>query len=328
MLNKRIVLIADRITKHQDIILSRNDLECVEDDYFHEIYQGLQSFCSEVIHYDSPKMFLDNITKHKFDVILSIWSGRNSRNRKSLIPSICESYNICYVGADPYIHMIAQNKHLSKYVCKNYGIYSANSVLVENPSQINLISELKFPLVVKPNSEGGSIGISNKNLVDTFQDADIVIRELLKYFQQPILVEEYIKGIEICVTLAGTNKHIDVLAADALVISNRSYFEHDIFSYEIKKEYDKDCKNINATHLLNDEIKKIFINLFMSLGKVEVIRIDGRFSNDKFVLIELSPDIHLGKNCSVATAFATTGYNYNQMLEKLIINAIEMYKIN
>lgn len=328
MIYKEIVLIADRVTKHQDITVNRNDLECVEDNYFFEIYQGLQSFCTGVTHYNSPKEFLDNISKHKSDVVLSIWSGKNSRNRKSLIPSICESYNICYVGADPYVHMIAQNKHLSKYVCENYGIYGANGMLVENNSQIPSILKLKFPLVVKPNLEGGSIGISNRNLVDTFQEADTIIKELLTYFQQPILVEEYIKGIEICVTLAGTNKHLDLLAANSLEVSGKRYFEHDIFSYETKKEESLICKNVAATHLLDDEMKKLFINLYMSLGKVEIIRIDGRITDDKFVLIELSPDVHLGKDCSVATAFAANGYSYNQMLERLIINAVETYKNN
>jgi len=327
-MNKKIVLIADRIHKHQNIKVNRNDLECVEDDYFNEIYQGLHNFSTGVTHYDSPKKFLDNISKHKADVILSIWSGKNSRNRKSLIPSICESYNICYVGADPYVHMIAQDKYLSKYVCENYGIHGANGVLIGIPSQIRLISNLNFPLVIKPNSEGGSIGISNRNLVNTYQEADIVIRELLTYFQQPILAEEYIEGIEVCVTLAGTNKHLDVFEAVALEVSGKTYFEHDIFSYELKKECDDVCKNIIATHLLDDMMKNLFINLFMSLGKVEIIRIDGRISNNKFVLIELSPDIHLGKDCSVAAAFAKTGYNYNQMLEKLIINAIETYQNN
>jgi len=222
--------------------------------------------------------------------------------------------------------MIAQDKHLSKYVCGNYGIHSAKGVLIETPGQIESISKLKFPLVVKPNFEGGSIGISNRNLVDTFQDADAITRELLTYFQQPILVEEYIKGIEICVTLAGNSKHLDVLEADALKFSGKSYFEHDIFSYEVKKEEAKMCQSVAATHLLSDEIKKKFINLFISLGKVEVIRIDGRISDEKFVLLELSPDMHLGQGWSTATAFAAAGYDYNQMLERLIMNALETYK--
>jgi D-alanine-D-alanine ligase len=325
-MNNKIVLIADRVPKHQNITMIRNDLECVEDDYFHEIYQGLQNLSDGVIHYDSPRIFLDNISKHKSDIVLSIWSGKNSRNRKSLIPSICESYNICYIGADPYVHMIAQDKHLSKYFCENYGIYGSNGILIETPNQIESILKLEFPLVVKPNSEGGSIGISNRNLVDTFQDADTIIRELLLCFQQPVLVEEYIKGIEICVTLAGTNKHLDVLAADALEISGKSYLEHDIFSYETKKEGIGVCQNVPATHLLDDAMKETFVNLFMSMGKVEVIRIDGRIFDGKFVLIELSPDMHLGKGWSTATAFAATGYTYNQMLERLITNALETYK--
>jgi D-alanine-D-alanine ligase len=319
----KIVLIADKIPMPTKITLKNNDLECVEESYFNEVYESLQLISDGVTHYNNPEAMLNNISKHKNDIVLSIWSGKNSRNRKALVPSICESYGICYIGADPYVQMIAQDKHLSKYICNKHGIRIANDVLIEDKEQIKNISKLKFPLVVKPNFEGGSIGISSKNLVDTFADAERLINELLLIFKQPILVEEYIKGVEICVTLAGTTTRLDVLEADMIEIGGESYFEHGLFDYESKKENYEICKCVYATHLLDEKIKESFIKLFKSLGKVEVTRIDGRISDGKFILLELSPDMHLGKNWSTATAFASAGYSYTQMFERLIHNALE-----
>ena len=58
-------------------------------------------------------------------------------------------------------------------------ILSPNSILVDSEDDLYLIKSLKFPLVVKPNYEGSSIGISNKNIVDNFDKAKTLINELL-----------------------------------------------------------------------------------------------------------------------------------------------------
>ncbi len=44
------------------------------------------------------------------------------------------------------------------------------------------------------------------------------------------------------------------------------------------------------TKSIPDDITKSFIDLFNSLGKVDFMRIDGRIFNNKFYLIELTPD--------------------------------------
>jgi len=53
-----------------------------------------------------------------------------------------------------------------------------------------------FPVVIKPNFEGGSIGIFNKNLVDCYEDAICIGKELLLSYC-PLLAEEYVEGEEI-----------------------------------------------------------------------------------------------------------------------------------
>ena len=48
----------------------------------------LKEIANEVTHYEEPKDFINNIEKHKNDIISAIWSGTDLRKRKALIPGV------------------------------------------------------------------------------------------------------------------------------------------------------------------------------------------------------------------------------------------------
>ena len=51
-------------------------------------------------HYNTLKEFIDNVRQHKHDLVFTIYGGRRSGKRMALVPAICESYGIKFVGAD------------------------------------------------------------------------------------------------------------------------------------------------------------------------------------------------------------------------------------
>ena len=122
---------------------------------------------------------MEHIREHRDDIVFTVWSGRRSRNRRGYVGSICEAYGIPYVGADPYVQLLTEDKSLTKHLCRKYGIDSAREVLVEGPDQLPQIDDLRCPLVVKPNAEGGSNGITKRSLVDSHDGAKQLATELL-----------------------------------------------------------------------------------------------------------------------------------------------------
>lgn len=326
-INKNIVLIADRINDFKGIGLSSDYLELIEDNYFNDMYDGLSSICQSIIYYDSPASFLQNVVNHKNDIVFSIWSGRKSRNRRALVPSICEAYHISYVGADTYANIICQDKILSKQFSLKNGIDTPNYLFYEGGTLDELlIKNLKLPLVIKPNFEGGSIGISKDCLVDSYEKAIPKISELFSIFKQPILVEEFIKGKEVSIVIMGNQEKILFCEVVELFIQNNEYdLENNIFSFEIKKG-DSDMKLLHKliTPDFPSDILNNAISLFKNLGKVEELRIDGRYDGKNFYLIELSPDIHFGEGCTFAEAFNLKNIKYTEMLHQILLN-VENY---
>ncbi|MBS1528002.1 MAG: ATP-grasp domain-containing protein [Bacteroidetes bacterium] len=319
----RIVLIADRIGTFVNVTLQSDNLEFTEEAYYNALYNGLRNISREVVHYDDPYSFINNITQHKNDIVFSIWSGRKSRNRRALIPSICESYHIKYVGGDTYANIICQDKAMSKEFCKKHGMASPDYYIASSKIQISDLRHLKTPLVIKPNFEGGSIGIAESNLKLSYEDACDLANELYGIYHQDIMIEEFVPGREVSIVLSGTIENIKLCEAVEIVYNDGSSGLHDrLYSYEIKKEDETNVYNKLITNDLPESVLKCAKNIFQLLGKVENLRIDGRLNDTAFSVIELSPDIFYGVDGTFACAFLETGFTYEQMLGILLENVL------
>ncbi len=322
MLNKELVFIADRVPDHKSATLNSRDLEKMADRYFDSVIKALYQVSSSVVYYSSPADFMKNISKHMDCVVLSLWSGEKSRNRRALVPSICEAYGIPYVGADSYVQTLCADKHLAKEFCRQYGVTATKDVVVSSVDDLPLLKTLNYPVVVKPNFEGGSIGIFRRNLVDSYEDAVNRCKELLLHFQQ-LLVEEYVAGEELSVCIAGTRNQIDAFEVIRVVVNGQRFFSHDIYSAEVKKAGKASvCREVITEHF-PQKIRERLLALYIGLGKVDMIRIDGRLNNNIFTVIELTPDCNLSPKSGMSLAFQHAGCTYEQMLYRLCENAIK-----
>jgi len=323
-----IVLVADSINHTKDNVTDKSTtLEKPSLEYTKNLYNALTNFANQVIVCNSPKELAIELENKKVDVVMTIYGGEKSRNRMALVPAVCESFNVPFMGADVYNRIICQDKNLSKKIANELGIKTPNSILIEDKYDIQLINTLNLPLVIKPNFEGSSIGISNSSLVHTYDEALNTITESLKNFQQTILVEEFIPGKEVNITVVGDNENIQIFeAVEDIMLENDSFFDDNLFTLENKKLLRDKFSHKIITNELNDETKNKIKNLYKKLGKIDYIRVDGKFCNGDFILIELTPDPHLGITSGFVKALQYNNYNYIQGIELLISNTLNYYE--
>ena len=322
-LTSPVVFLADIAPSRDTISLRTRHLEMVDTDYRREVTSTLRRLGFKLTTYTDLRGFLEDITNHKEATVLSLWAGQESRNRKALVPAICEAYGLSYVGADTYTQILCQDKALAKQFCTKFGFSTPRHRLVTSARDVRLVRHLELPLVVKPNHEGGSIGISNRNLVTTYQDAQVLVLELLEAFSQPILVEEFAEGQEVSIVLFGNSRVIHVSRAVEFRAQDPSQsWERGLYSYERKKREPPLRLNYrDITACLPPSLLQGCERLFYNLDKVELLRIDGRLRRDRFQVIELSPDVNLGSDCTVAAAFRYSGIPYEDMLAMILLNA-------
>ncbi|MBQ9004122.1 MAG: hypothetical protein IJ087_19950, partial [Eggerthellaceae bacterium] len=284
------VLVADRVRDFKGADVTSRHLEHADDDYFADVYNALSAVSARVTHYESPRQFIDNAAKHANDVVLTIWSGERSRNRRALVPATCEACGIAYVGADPYFQLISADKQIAKAYARRFGIESARGVQVDCEEDIGKIKMLEAPLVVKPNFEGGSIGIFRQSYATTHKSAKRVCNQLLAHYPS-LLVEEYIEGDEVDICMVGNANGVQVLQA--------CLFDHDddrkLYGAEEKKIAQGVGRSIVDRSLIPEQVWQSAQSLFEQSGKVEVMRLDGMLKNGSFTMVELSPDCSLRK---------------------------------
>jgi len=141
------------------------------------------------------------------------------------IQGLLEIMGIPYTGSGILASAMGMNKIISKTVFKAYGLHVGPFMVVSVGDKEPLMTaqmELGFPLVVKPSSEGSSVGVSVVNMGDELAPAV----KLAFSYDREILIEKYIRGMEVQVGVLGER------ALGAIEIVPKDVF----YSYKAKYE--------------------------------------------------------------------------------------------
>ncbi len=321
--HKKVILIAEIVNTHKNSDAMSRELEKTELAYLHELQLSFKELGISVIHITTPQE-IASLAELDNAVVLSLWSGENSKFRKAIVPSICETLRVSYIGSDPYVSIICQDKALSKTFSEKYNIRSSNGFLVNHSTNLSILPTLSAPLVIKPNAEGGSIGIDDSCLVDDIGQAIEKAKSLMSHFSCDILIEEFLPGKEISFVITGNNDSIAFFEAVEIYFAEKPDLLNDsIFGVDKKKSKTRQLtvKHRLVTELIPDEVTSNIKALFFGLQKCEALRVDGKLFGNNFKLIELTPDIHLGKSATFASAFRLAGYSHSEML-KMLLNLV------
>lgn len=130
----------------------------------------------------------------KYDLVWSVYNRLGFRNCEIFVQSICEYYNVPYIGAAPNVRALVEDKSMSKQLAEHLAIPTAKWVTASSKYPLSIIAPFNGPYFVKPRFGSASIGIDESCLCETWLQA----REKANcFFKQNIevIVEEYINGI-------------------------------------------------------------------------------------------------------------------------------------
>ncbi|MDY0027533.1 MAG: D-alanine--D-alanine ligase [Candidatus Humimicrobiaceae bacterium] len=171
----------------------------------------------------------DDFFKRLKEVNIAFLALHGKYGEDGTIQGLLEFAGIPYTGSGILGSAIAINKILSKKIFQCENILTPDYIEVELKNGLEL-SELKklldkktgYPVIVKPNTEGSTIGVS---IVDNDSQLESAVNEALKYDNR-ILIEKYIKGRELTVSIIGN----EPIALPIIEIKPKSGF----YDYEAK----------------------------------------------------------------------------------------------
>lgn len=234
-----------------------------------------------------PRQLMDS----PVDLVFNIAEGVSGRNREAAVPALCELMGIPYTGSDAATLSIALDKALSKRVLRQHGILTPEFQVMETGRE-RLSPKMKFPLIVKPNQEGSSKGVSaHASVVDDEDSLRAVVRELLDKYRQPALIEYYIAGREFTVGLLG-DKRPRVLPPMEIIFLDKAN-PRPVYDYQIKQEWEKHVYYQCPAKLTPAELRsmeRIARETFVALDCRDVARVDLRMDDaGEIYVLEVNP---------------------------------------
>ena len=168
---------------------------------------ALESAGHKIILIGGARQLIDRLTGNDFkvDIIFNISEGFKGRNRESQVPAILDLYNIPFVGADALTLGVTLDKVVAKKCFIADGIPTARYFKAGLEDDLFELNTIGFPLFVKTLHEGTSKGITQSSRVENFQQLKVQVERICCDYNQPALVEEFIKGTEFTVAVIGNN---------------------------------------------------------------------------------------------------------------------------
>jgi D-alanine-D-alanine ligase len=259
----------------------------------------------------------------RWDLVFNIAEGLYGDGRESVVPAILDQYKIPFVFSGPVVMGLSLNKHLAKLVVEAAGVPVSPGCLIHELKDSDKCN-LKFPLFVKPVSEGTGKGITEKSLVHTSDELRKMVEWILKEFNQPALVEEYLPGREFTVGIVGSGKMaVAIGGMEVICLNNLPY------SVEVKENYQNYCKYKPLDSDIADECKQVALSAWNALNAVDAGRVDLKADrNGKICFIEANPLAGLNPvHSDLPILSRMYGIEYQALMEMIMHSAISRIKI-
>ncbi len=227
------------------------------------------------------------------------------------IQGYLEMLNIPFTGSGVQASAVCMHKYISKIIWEKQGFSTPEYILVK-ASQENLDqSSFQYPVIVKPCTEGSSIGMT---IVKTSKELQSALDLAFKYDDE-VLVERWISGTELTVSIVG-----DVVFPVIAVETG-----HDFYDYSAK--YKASDTRYLCPDYTEEEIKYIQSyskKAFEALGAKGWGRVDLiRDESGNLCLLEVNTVPGMTDHSLVPKTAERIGVDYKELVRMILETSLE-----
>ena len=277
--------------------------------------KAISTACKELGHevldldpeFDMKLLVPDLLT---VDLVFNGLHGGDGEN--GVIPGFLQSLGVKYTGSKTEASAICMDKRTSKALVHRKDLLTPNWVSLDNNDPLPSVGDMVFPVVIKPNDQGSTIGLT---VVKDESELDVAI-ELARQFANVVLIEEFIVGKEITVTVIGDKAYPIVEIVPS----------HGLYDYECK--YNKGMTEYfcpaNIDKDLTKAIQESALKIHKLLGCRHYSRVDFRLDkNRKAWFLELNTLPGMTETSLVPKAAKASGLSFPELIQTIINEALK-----
>jgi D-alanine-D-alanine ligase len=281
-----------------------------------KVFESLKKQGFKVISLDADDKLIDNLRSKKIDIAYIMLHGKYGED--GTIQGLLEHCGIPYTGSKILASALAMNKVAAKRIFEACGIptpkYFVIDPFLDIKKQCDKIKRIfPFPLVVKPTSEGSSLGVS---IVKEESKLEKIVNETLKKFGD-IFIEEYIRGKEVTVGIIGKGDGLEALPI--LELKPKAEF------YDYEAKYSAGGTDFILPAKLTKDMSKLVqetaINAHKTLGCYGVSRVDIIISGGQPYVHEVNTIPGMTDRSDLPAEAKCAGISFDELVVRILESA-------
>ena len=270
------------------------------------------------------------ITHNPPDVVFNLVEFfHNDLHREASVASFYELFRMRYTGASSFCLSLCRRKVLTKKVLLQNGLATPRFLSLNSPA-IAKNHGLRYPLIIKPCWQDGSAGVEPDSVVHDYAGLVGRLDNVYSRFGAPILVEEFIEGKELHVSVLGNNP------AEALPVLEYDFSElHEdhppLITYDIKWNplvlpYHRVHSRCPAEIDSRTEklVKDHALKACAATNCRDYTRVDLRLGADGVpYILEVNPNPDLTEGVSFMESAEKVGISFPEALRRIVTFALE-----
>ena len=284
---------------------------------------------------------LSKVTPRNTDIVFNLCDTLGGESRLApLVPVQLEAQGVPVVGADQFGLALSKRKHDVKALLVRDGLPTPRYCVVSHEQELRRFElNIELPVILKLTAEHSSIGIESTSVCFTLAEVKKRARWLLKRFQQPVLIEEYVAGREFYISLFGADAtplplmehQFDELPAGYLPIRtfDMKWFADPGAGGEKPRKDPRWALPVPHRRPASpwggvlEDIPSLCRAAFLCVGGRDWGRIDFRLDRGGVpMVIDVTPNTYLGPSAPCVKAAALTGLTYAQFINAILEGAL------
>ena len=271
---------------------------------------GVDAFAIDAFGADGEAQLIDQLQAQPVDTVFNMVHGGEGEN--GTIPSVMTILGLPCTGSGMAASALAMNKSQCKFLWQGMALPTANfQVLTAQSNWQQVVAELGLPLMVKPGSEGSSIGMSK---VDRVEDLAAAYQEAVQY-DETVIAESWITGSEYTVGILKGQPLPGIKLETA-----REFYDYQA------KYVDDDTRYLIPCGLSADKEKAmqaVALKAFNSLGCRGWGRVDVMLDEktDEFKVLEVNTIPGMTDHSLVPMAAAAVGIDFENLVLQVLSTA-------
>jgi len=244
---------------------------------------------------------------HSVDLVFLGLHGSIGEN--GTIQGFLESLGVKYTGSDPLSSAICMDKNISKIIARDSKVNTPNWKIVTRDQTLNEDNS-KFPLVIKPNDQGSTVGLT---IIHDESELGPALNLAYNY-SSSVMVEQFIEGRELTVTLIGDK----ALPVCEIIPS------HELYDYECKytSGMSKYVCPADIDLDLTKRVQEITERLFDVLKCRHYSRADFRLDHeDNLWFLEMNTLPGMTDTSLAPMAAKAAGFSFNDLIDRIVLQA-------